>query len=244
MNFPKLVGKRKLAGLAAAGALALGGFAGAAVAGAGSANAAACDPLTPVVAGTTCDIAGSANLGGNLSLTAPATLTWSGSVLGTSTAFYVDTVAADQIYGVDDETTSGDGWNVAASATTFTNEKGTADTGIVLKTNGCTLDTQTGCATPQTGAVAPTATLTCNGGVPGPNCSLPTNTVTYPVTLTGLTPPATAEVYNAAIGTGEGTMNIGGSTAAHPVGWWITVPASTEAGVYTTTVTIGVSSGP
>lgn len=219
--------------------LALGGLVGANVATAGAADAAACASGTFVAAGTTCTITGTAGLSGQLSFAAPGTLTWSGSATGGSTAFYVDTTAADEIYSVDDETVSGAGWNVNAYATTFTNEKGVADTGIALSTDGSLALTGGGALQTTT----PTATLTCNGGTPGTNCSLPTDNLTYPVTLTGngTTPVA---IYNAAAGTGEGAMNIGGSTATDPVGWWITVPTGTAPGVYTTTITMGISTGP
>jgi len=239
MNFPSIVRKRRVAGLAGACALALGSVAGAAIAGGGVANAAACDPATFVASGTTCTITGTAGLSGLLSFAAPATLTWSGSATGVATAYYVDTTALHQIYSVDDETLSGAGWNVNAYATNFTNEKGTADAAIALSTNGSL--TLTGGGALQT--TTPSATLTCNGGTAGPNCSLPTNTLTYPVTITGHGTTA-VPIYNAGLGTGEGAMNIGGSGADNPVGWWITVPPGTAPGIYTTTITMDISSGP
>ncbi len=238
MNFPSLVRRRRVAGLAGACALALGSVAGAAIAGGGVANAAACDPATFVASGTTCTITGTAGLSGLLSFAAPATLTWSGSATGVATAYYVDTTALDQIYSVDDETVSGAGWNVNAYATSFVNEKGVTDTGIHLSTDG-----STALVTGAIPATTPTATLTCNGGTAGPNCVAPTNTLTYPVTITGHGTTA-VPIYNAALSTGEGAMNIGGSAAANPVGWWITVPTGTAPGVYTTTITMDISSGP
>jgi len=239
MNFLSMVRKRRAVSLVGACALALGSLAGAAIAGAGSANAAACDPGTFVTAGSTCTMTGTAGLSGSLSFAAPATLAWSGTATGGATAYYVDTTALDQIYSVDDETLSGAGWNVNAYATDFVNEKGTTDTGLHLSTNGSL--TLTGGGALQT--TTPTATLTCNGGTAGPNCSAPTNTLTYPVTLTGNGTTA-VPIYNADTGTGEGAMNIGGSTAANPVGWWITVPTGTQPGIYTTTITMGITSGP
>jgi hypothetical protein len=238
MNFPTMVRKRRVVGLVSACALTLGSLAGAAIAGAGAANAAACDPATFVTAGTPCTITGTAGLSGSLSFAAPATLTWSGSATGGATAYYVDTTALDQVYSVDDETLSGAGWNVNAYASSFVNEKGTTDTDIALSTDGSTA--LTAGAIP---ATTPTATLTCNGGTPGPNCSAPTNTLTYPVVLTGNGTTA-VPIYNAGTGTGEGAMDIGGSTAANPVGWWITVPTGTQPGIYTTTITMGITSGP
>jgi hypothetical protein len=39
-------------------------------------------------------------------------------------------------------------------------------------------------------------------------------------------------------------MTIGVSTAANPIGWWVQVPANTYTGVYTSTVTLEMVSGP
>jgi hypothetical protein len=56
--------------------------------------------------------------------------------------------------------------------------------------------------------------------------------------------PANYTVYDTAAATGEGVMTIGGSAAAHPIGWWVQAPASTRAGTYTSTVTLQIISGP
>jgi hypothetical protein len=61
---------------------------------------------------------------------------------------------------------------------------------------------------------------------------------------TAVSAPAVYTVYDTAVSTGEGVMTIGGSSAANPIGWWVQVPAAAYAGVYTSTVTLEVISGP
>jgi hypothetical protein len=60
---------------------------------------------------------------------------------------------------------------------------------------------------------------------------------------TAASSPTNYTVYDIAASTGEGVMTIGLPGAA-PVGWWVQVPAAAYAGVYTSTVTLEVISGP
>jgi hypothetical protein len=53
-----------------------------------------------------------------------------------------------------------------------------------------------------------------------------------------------SNIYDASATTGLGSVTIGGSSAANPVGWWLNVPANTLAGTYTSTVTVDIISGP
>jgi hypothetical protein len=166
---------------------------------------------------------------GTLTLAAPASLAWAATLNGNNQSL-VDTTAADQQYTVNDATGSGAGWHVTTSATTFTNGTHTfPDTGTFV-TNGSTSSV--------TGTTAPTAT--CSGA-----CTLPTNSITYPVAVTtAATTPTPVTIYNAAAASGLGEVVIGGSAAANPVGWWVNVPASASAGSYTSTVTMAIISGP
>jgi len=84
-------------------------------------------------------------------------------------------------------------------------------------------------------------TATCVG-----TCTLPNDAaVTYPVNiLTLASSPTLYKVYDAANTTGVGVMTLGVSTDANPIGWWVQVPANSYAGVYTSTVTIELVSGP
>jgi hypothetical protein len=166
-------------------------------------------------------------------MTAPDSLAWAATLTGLTQSI-VDTTAADQILTVDDATGSATGWNVSVSATTFTSTSATLpDTGTF---------SLTGSVSSATATTAPTAA--CTGG--GTDCTLPDDTgVTYPVALTtAATGPTASVVYEAAAGTGVGSIDIGGSTAADPVGWWLSVPSNASAGSYTSTVTISLASGP
>jgi hypothetical protein len=166
---------------------------------------------------------------GPVTLTSPASLTWTVNGNGTNQSV-VDSVPADQQLTVADTTGTGAGWHVTVSATTFTN--GTRllpDTGTLSFTGSITSIVAT---------TAPTAT--CIGA-----CTLPTNTTTYPVAMnTAASSPPAFTVYGASVGTGKASMILGGNTALRPIGWWVKVPASAFSGFYTSAVTLSVVSGP
>jgi len=61
---------------------------------------------------------------------------------------------------------------------------------------------------------------------------------------TATSAPPIFTIYDTSAATGQGSMTIGGSAAANPIGWWVQVPASTRAGSYTSTLTVEVMSGP
>jgi hypothetical protein len=185
-----------------------------------------------VVAGTPCTLTGTATVtGGTLSLTAPSALAWAVTVNGLDQQA-VDTTSAQETYLVNDASATQAGWHVTLSATQFTVSTQTlANTGTFL-TNGS--------VTSETATTAPTAA--CSSGA---TCTLPTNSTTYPVAITtAASSPTAVTIYDTALATGVGSIIIGGSTAANPVGWWVNVPASTKAGAYASTVTMEVISGP
>ena len=165
---------------------------------------------------------------GSLVLVAPATLTWSGTLSGLNQTI-VDTVPADQTYSVNDNTGSGAGWHVTASATTFTTgTHSLADTGTFVNT---------GSVTSIAGTTAPAVACATT-------CTLPTNDTTFPVAITTAgSSPTAVPIYDSAVNTGLGNINIGGGST-NPVGWWVNVPANTYAGTYTSTVTLAVVSAP
>jgi hypothetical protein len=207
----------------------LAGGAAASVA-AGSAQAAACGPAVP--AGTSCTMPATLTLiSGTMTLTSPTGLEWSSTVNGLDQNL-VDLSTDDQTYLVNDSTGGAPGWHVTTSATTFT-------TGASSLLNAGTFSTN-GSLTSMTAAVGPTATCTA-----GSTCVLPTNQTVYPVAITtAATAPVAVDIYNSTAGTGLGSIVIGGSTAAHPVGWWLNVPSNVLAGTYTSTVTMEVIAGP
>jgi WxL domain surface cell wall-binding len=199
------------------------------------AEAASCSTATP--AGTTCTMTGTMTLGaGTLTLTGASSgsLTW-GTTLSGLDQTTVDTAATDQTYTVDDATGSGAGWHVTVSATTFTTGGGTPttlnDTGT-LSTNGS--------ITSATDTTAPSSACTS-----GATCTLPTNTTTYPVAITtAATSPTAYTVFDDSASTGVGSIVVGGPGPAVPVGWWLSIPATTKPGTFTSTVTMEVISTP
>jgi hypothetical protein len=220
---------RRLSAVAASAALAAGALSvGAAVVAPGSASAATCTAII----GTGCTITGTATLtGGILSELVPGQLTWSGTLTGVAQSL-VDTTAADQGYTVTDATGSAAGWHSQVSATTFTSGAKTLPNTGTFVTNGS--------VTSVTSTTAPTAA--CAVALA---CTLPTNTTTYPVAVTtAASAPTAVTIYDTSATTGVGVINIGGSTAANPVGWWVNVPANALAGTYTSTIVESIVSGP
>jgi hypothetical protein len=144
---------------------------------------------------------------GAVSITTPAGATFAVTLSGTD-----QTATYLLPFTVDSNKT--DGWNVSASATQFTTGTRTfpADGSSVV-------------------AVTPPPASACTG-----SCLLPapTGSVVYPVTL-----PNTGgvSIYNAAIGSGRGTLTMTATVQ-------VRTPANVYAGTYTSTVTLQVVIGP
>ncbi len=181
---------------------------------------------------SSCSSTGTLTLaGGTLSLTAPSSFTWGATITGANLSLF-DATSADQGYTVDDLTGSGAGWHVTLAATTFTNGTHTlADTGT-FSTNGS--------VSSATATTAPSASCVTVG-----QCLVPTNSTTYPVAITtAASSPTPVTIFDTAVNSGMGNVQIGGSAAANPIGWWLSVPALAYAGSYTSTVTISIISTP
>jgi hypothetical protein len=208
--------------------LLTGGIGGGVLLAAGTAQAAACGPA--VLAGTSCTLTGTVSFtAGALNLTSPTALAWSATGSGLDQQL-VDTTTAHQSYLVNDATGSGAGWHVTVSATTFT-------TGSVTLANAGTFST-TGSSTSISAVTAPTPACSASA-----TCTLPTNTTTYPVAITtAASSPTAVTVYDTSAATGLGSITVG--IGAIPVGWWVTLPAKTLAGTYTSTVTLEIISAP
>lgn len=185
--------------------------------------------VTPLVGAAESGITPAVTFTGQLALTSPSSLGWSAGLSGSSQSV-ADQTASDQRFSVDDETNTAAGWRITVSATTFTSGADTLpDSGTLALTGSLTSATAT--------------------SVPGtacaPSCTPPVTSTTYPVAITtAATSPTPATVFNAEAGSGIGPVIIGGSSAADPVGWWISVPANALVGSYTSTITIAVVSGP
>ena len=177
---------------------------------------------------------------GTLAMTPPSSLSWSTTLNGADQNL-VDPTAADQGFQVNDSTGSGAGWHVTAAATTFTSTSasGTAAYGATLPTNSFSV---TGSVTSNVATTAPS--VAC---VSGSTCVVPTpsTSVVYPVAITtAASSPVAATIYSAEASSGMGNIQLGGSTATDPVGYWLGVPADTLAATYASTITINVVSGP
>lgn len=218
----------------AAGVLLAGGIGAPVLLGAGAAQAQTCGTATD--SGVSCTLTGTLGLtGGTLNLTPPAALGWGTTGTGVDQQLVDNTGGgADETYLVDDATGSGAGWHVTASATTFTSTSPAAtlaNTGT-FQTNGS--------VGVESDTTAPTAACATNS-----SCTLPSDTVDVPVDIiTAATSPTPSTIYATGTGSGLGSIMIGGSSAANPVGWWLNVPANTLAGSYTSTVTLAVVSAP
>jgi hypothetical protein len=118
---------------------------------------------------------------------------------------------------VNDYTGSGNGWNATITSTQFTTGGGSPH---LLSTSAST---------------ATGVSSSCNGGA---TCTVPSNSITYPLSVpAGSGPPTAVKLFNAAASSG-----MGGFTVTPTV--QVAIPANTYAGTYTSTVTVAVVSGP
>jgi WxL domain surface cell wall-binding len=226
--------KRRVAPVLGACALMAAGIGASAFTSAPAADAATCNGT----AVANCSLTGTLNLtSGSLLLTTPTSLGWAHAITGAD-QHLVDPTAADETYQVNDATGNSGGWHVTVSATTFTSTVPTSATLADLatfSTNGSLLAITT--------PGYPTAAC-----FSGSTCTLPLHTTaatTYPVAITtAATTPTAYTIYDADAATGLGTITIGGSGAAAPVGWWLNVPSNVVAGSYTSTILLTIVTAP
>ena len=148
--------------------------------------------------------------GGSLALAAPATAAFGSlAINGTN-----QSVTTSLSFTPTDATASSSGWNLTGTSTTFTNAGS--------KTLPTTATTITA------GSVAATAST----------CRLPTNAITYPVTLPAApVAPTAVKLYNAAAATGLGPSTV--TLTAK-----LSVAPNSYNGVYSSTWTFSLISGP
>jgi hypothetical protein len=115
---------------------------------------------------------------GSLGLTVPSSLTFPSLRLNGTD----QTAIASAVLAPDDETGSGLGWSISVYATTFADASGHA-------------------------LPPPTATAASSSAAAG-NCSVPTNSVTYPTPGFASTSATATKIYDAASGTGAGPVNV------------------------------------
>lgn len=118
-------------------------------------------------------------------------------------------------FAVTDERASRAGWNISATSTRFMTGGGVYMplTTVPMVTGGA-------------------------GTAAAGNCTLPTNSVGYPVVVpSGITAPAATKIFNAAANTGVGPSNVDFATS-------LMVPSTTRVGNYTSTWTFTLATGP
>jgi hypothetical protein len=147
---------------------------------------------------------------GSLTLTSPSTVNFTGATL----TGLDNTTTASAALSPSDMSGSAAGWNIQATSTTFTNA---ADKTL-----------------PTSATMVTAATATAAAG----NCDLPTNAVSYPLTLpAATTAPTAVKVFNAAANTGGGPLTV-------TLSFRLAFPASVYNGSYTSTWTFTIASGP
>jgi putative surface cell wall-binding protein len=120
---------------------------------------------------------------------------------------------------VTDARGSGSGWKLSITSTQFNYPDNDGDTDV-LPTNASKI----------TGV-----SKSCSAHS---TCTLPTNSVSYPLVIpAGATPPTPVKFFNAAQRTGLGVFSLTMMVN-------VTIPSSTELGTYTSTITIAIASGP
>jgi len=161
--------------------------------------------LATAAVATAATITATATLTGTagVSLSLPSNPTMTATLDGTD-----QTVSYAPVLGVVDARGTGLGWNLTIAATTFSDGSG---------------------HTLAAGSVTAAAEA-CHGGS---TCTLATNAITYPLTLS----TTAAKFFNAAAGTGLGKVDV-----TPTVG--VSVPGNAFAGTYTSTVTLASAVGP
>ncbi len=147
--------------------------------------------------------------GGSLGLTSPGTAAFGSLTLnGTN-----QSLTTNLAFTPSDATASASGWNLTGTSTTFTAGTHTLPTTATTVTAG------------SVAAVAGT-------------CRLPTNKITYPVTLpAAATAPTAAKIYDASAGTGLSTSTV-------TLTFKLSLAPNTHAGAFTSTWTFSIVSGP
>lgn len=146
---------------------------------------------------------------GILDWTPPSAVTFPTTVLNGLDRTVATSVTAE----VDDQSSAHTGWSISGTSTRFTTGTRNLPTG----------------ATQITGVGA-----TAGAG----NCSMPVNSVSYPIGLpAGATAPTAVKLYNAASGTGAGPVDLG-------IALSLLIPAQAYAGNYSSTWTLTLATGP
>ena len=174
--------------------------------------AAAAAALASVMSATAADVPVTATVSaGTLSVSSSATPSLSVTLTGTDkNPTYTAPLQAN------DETGSGNGWNLTVTSTQFS----------------------TGGATPRTLSATASSVLSVTSACAQGTCTNPTNGTSYPVVVpAGSSPPTPVKFYSAAANTGMGDFTMTPTVR-------VNIPANAYAGSYSSTLTVAVVSGP
>lgn len=155
--------------------------------------------------------------GGTMSITAPSSLSFAATLDGSN-----QSLSQPAIIGANDNTGTGDGWDVTVVSTAL---ETSATTPVVIG-SGWTVGVN-GSASSATSTTAPAVTDNGSGSYTAPSG----NTATYPVSVPGVhgaSSPTPASVFTAAAGSGMGDFNLAADV-------WQSIPANALAGTYSAT---------
>lgn len=174
-----------------------------------------------IFAGVASAVSGTATLtAGTLAIANPSSVSFTGTLSG-STDYFKDTTHSLEVVNPG----GASGWNVTAIFDDFT-----CTTASTCSTNKLTNLSINGDTSSATASTSPSDSCTASP------CVAPTlSSMTYPATVPDTGSPA--KIYNAAAKTGVGQI-----TAATT--WWLTTPADTVEGSYSSTITLAINSGP
>ncbi len=157
----------------------------------------------------------------------PSSITWSANLNG-----YNESVDNGSGIDVQDLTGTGYGWSIGIAATPFYDPSSGRTLTNSFQVNGS--------SSSPTSTTAPTATsVSCPSGQ---TCNAPSDSVSYPVTIPessgyGVPDGTVTNIYDANPGTGQGSWDLG-------TNWWITIPANSYAGAYSSTFVFDIATGP
>lgn len=169
--------------------------------------------------------------GGTLSITAPSSLSYAATLNGTN-----QSLNQPATLGANDNTGTGDGWNVTVVSTALT---ATVNSATVTIPSNWTVELN-GSSSSASATTAPAMSENPPSGSTGSYTDPTGNSATYPVAIPGVhgsARPTPATVYTAAKGSGLGDFNL----AAYV---WQNIPANAIAGSYSATFTWTIATGP
>lgn len=168
---------------------------------------------------------------GTLSVTAPSSLAYAATLNGSD-----QSLSQPATLGANDNTGTGDGWNVTVASTALT---ATANSASITIPSNWTVELN-GSSSSASSTTGPALSQNQPSGSTGTYTNPSGNTATYPLAIPGVhgaASPTPATVYTAAAGSGMGDFNLAADV-------WQNIPANADAGSYSATFTWTIAVGP